>query len=54
VRVAPSGVYIGSSGELYIDTINFLINSKATGANSLFELRSSTDWYLKYSLQNGL
>ena len=54
VRITPSGVYIGSSGELYINTTNFLINSKATGANSLFELRSATDWYLKYSLQNGL
>lgn len=59
VRIASEGIEIGSTGYLYINTNNFLLNSSATGTNSIFALRklSGTNTFtnfLTYSVDEGL
>ena len=59
VRVSGKGIDIGSGGELYVNTNNFVVNSGAKSDNSIFELKKlgssgSYETALKYSLSDGL
>ena len=58
VRISSSGIDIGSSGHIFIDTNNFKINSSATGSTSNLELKYSQNSNLvtgiKFTQNDGL
>ena len=54
VRIASSGIDIGSSADLYINSNNFLIDSDAAETNNILRLGTDQSPVLSYSLTNGL